>query len=263
MAYGIYGSQFEDVVAEPYCEAIAAWPDAERLNLLTLAAQGADNGFFTDTILHQLLEARDPRTLLALQHWTRYPNSESFYPQESTACYSLAIQGWAYLRASPPPQPEPTTNDEAAWHCYTRLIFWLRRPGLDHRKVTELCASVWGRLLGPLSLAAIDPLYQFAHAWSLSSPEKSKEDTDSHGLILRTFPDEVRHLLERSFGQFGKLTSLYSRLDSCALAQYIVDILGYVGNEATLGLLNNYVDDPRLGSTALRSIKRLRTNLSL
>ena len=263
-AYGIYSNQFEDVVAEPYYEAISALSDDERIRFLTLAAQGAtETSFFTDTILHQLLQARDPRTLPALTHWTRYPDSQSFFPQESTACYSLAIQGWASLQASPPPQPEPTTDDEAAWLCYGQLIFWLRRPGLDHDQITELCAPVWDQLLGPLSLAAVDPLYQFTHAWSLASPEKSKEkedDSDSHGLILRTFPGEVRRLLEHLLGQSDKLTSLYNHVDSSALAQYILDILGYVGNEATIGLLSNYVDDARLGSGALRSIKNLRAS---
>lgn len=262
MAYGIYGSQFEDVVAEPYYEAIAALPDDERLHLLTLAAQGANAGFFTDTILHELLQARDLRTLPALERWTRYPASQSFHLQEGTACYSLAIQGWAYLQTALPQQPTPATDDEAAWHCYGQLIFWLRRPGLDHKQVTELCAPVWGQLLGPLSLAAIDPLYQLAHAGSLLMPEKSKEDTDSHGLIIKRFPDEVRHLMERSFGQADKLTSLYRHHDSQQLARYILDILGYVGNEATISLLNDYVDDPHFGSSALRSIKNLKATRS-
>jgi hypothetical protein len=168
------------------------------------------------------------------------------------------MQGWAYLQATPPQQPTPATDDEAAWHCYGQLIFWLRRPGLDRKQVAELCAPVWSRLLGTLSLAAVDPLYRLARAWSLSSPEKSKEDTNSHGIIGKTFPGEVRRLLEHALEQADKLTSLYRHHDDHELARYMLGALGAVGDERTIRILTEYVDDPHLGASALRSIKSLR-----
>jgi hypothetical protein len=173
IAYGIYGSQFEDVIAKPYYEAINALPDDERPHLLTLTAQGADKGFFTDAILHELPQPRDSRILPAFDRWTRYPDSQSFQPQESIAYYSLAMQGWAYLQAAPPQQPTPATDDEA-WHCYGQLIFGLRRPGLDRRQVTELHAPVWNRLLEPLSLAAVDPLYRLPMRGAYHHPKNRK-----------------------------------------------------------------------------------------
>lgn len=258
LAHGIYSSQFEDVVAAPYCEAIAALSDDERLQLLTLAAQGARDSFFVDTILHTLLQARDPRSLPAFEHWVRRPK-QGFMPQEETACYSLAIQGLAYLQASPPSQSEPANDNEAAWQCYGQLIFWLFRPGISSTQIAEHCTPIWNRLLGPLSRAAADPLYQLAHAWSLSSTESSKgEDTNSHRRIVKTFPDEVRRLLENALGQIDSLTSIYHHLDQSQLAQYVLEILGTVGNEATISRLAEYVEDPRLGRSALQAIKSLR-----
>ena len=258
-AYGIYGSQFEDVVAEPYCEAVGALSEDERIQFLTLAAQGGDRGFFADTILHELLQAHDPRALPAFEHWTKYPDNRSPGPHEDTACYSLAIQGSANLQALPPQQSTPASDDEAAWQCYGQLIFWLRRPGFDHTQAVDHCAPIWTRLLGSLSLAAVDPLYRLLHAWSLLTHENSRgEDTHSHGLIVRTFPDEIRRLLEHALGRVDKLTSLYRHLDRNEHAQYILDTLGVVGTEHTINLLEDYVEDPRLGASALGSIKKLR-----
>ena len=76
------------------------------------------------------------------------------------------------------------------------------------------------------------------------------------------FPGEVRRLLEHTLVQVDKLTSLNHYQDRHELARYILDVLGIVGDETTISLLTDYVDDPRLEPHALHSIKSLRATQS-
>ncbi len=76
--------------------------------------------------------------------------------------------------------------------------------------------------------------------------------------ILRTFPDEIRPILEWSLEQWDSLTltsifqfAVHDRQD------YLISMLGTVGNPGSVELLRAYVDDPVLGSSAIKAIKHL------
>lgn len=62
----IVESQFEEVIATPFIEAIDALEPAARRALLILAVQEGDASLFTDVILKELLRAKDPAALPAL-----------------------------------------------------------------------------------------------------------------------------------------------------------------------------------------------------
>jgi hypothetical protein len=253
-AYAIVTNQFEDVVAQPYVEAFESLSDQDRLALLVMAALGANGGFFTDWILKRLLVARDRRTLPALKHWLRYPDSQTPTPQDDTACYALAMQAWALLEEAPPIQPPPKNQDEAAWQCYGQIIYWLGRPGLTPAKVRTRCAPLWDRLSGELALAAVDPAYHLAHAHGLTY----EEGINSHRAIATTFPGELRRLLEGCLPHYAQLTSIYRYKQNKELAIYALDMLGHVGTESTRAILISYVDDVDLGTTAVSSLRHLR-----
>jgi hypothetical protein len=134
------------------------------------------------------------------------------------------------------------------------LIFWLSRPGLTAEEIAGRTAPYWQRLHGELRLAAVDPLYWLMDA----SRVNFDDDTPPIGKIMRTFPDEVRPIVEWSLEQWDSLTltsifrfAVHDRQD------YLISMLATIGNLHSVELLRAYVDDPNLGSSAIRAIKQL------
>jgi hypothetical protein len=254
-AYSIVSNQFEDVVAAPYIAAIEKLTDDQRVALFTLAALGSPSyGFWNDWLLRELIKFADPAALPAFEHWVRDLYTENAMTQEVISCYSLAVQGWAQFKHSAPRLVDAETGDRAAWECYGAIIFWLYRPGLTAEEVVERAAPYWQRLQGELRLAAVDPLYWLMHA----SRIRFDDDTPLIDKILETFPDEVRPIVEGSLEQWNSLTltSIF-RFAVHDHQSYLISMLGAIGNARSVELLRAYVDDPALGSSAIRAIKQL------
>jgi hypothetical protein len=254
-AYSIVSNQFEDVVAAPYIAAIGRLTDNERTALFTLAALGSPPyGFWNDWLLRELIKFADPAALPAFKHWATDLYTDNAMTQEVISCYTLAIQGWAQFMDSPPKLVNAKTGDRAAWECYGAIIFWISRPGLTAEEAVERAAPYWQRLQGELRLAAIDPLYWLMHASLVSFDD----NTPAIAKILRTFPDQVRPIVEWSLEQWDSLTltsifrfAVHDRQD------YLISMLAEVGNVHSAELLRSYVDDPTLGRSAIRAIKQL------
>jgi hypothetical protein len=211
-------------------------------------------GFWTDWLLRELINFADQATLPAFEHWATDLYTENAMTQEVISRYALAVQGWAQFMDSPPRLVDAETGDRAAWECYGAISFWLYRPGLTVQEVIERAAPYWRRLQGELRLAAADPLYWLMHA----SRVRFDDDTPLIGQILRTFPNEVRPIVEWGLEQWNSplLTSIFpfpvhDRQD------YLISMLAAIGNARSVELLRAYVDDPTLGSSAIRAIKQL------
>ena len=75
--------------------------------------------------------------------------------------------------------------------------------------------------------------------------------------ILAMFPDQTRPILEWSLRHSAELTSLFrGNFHGDSLSQ-IISMLAVVGNASTSDLLRAYIDDPRLGGSAIAAIKSL------
>lgn len=254
-AYSIISNQFEDVVAMPYITAIERLTDDQRTALFTLAALGSPSyGFWNDWLLRELIKFADPAALPAFEHWATDLYTDNAMTQEVISCYTLAVQGWAQFKDSPPRLVDAENGDHTAWECYGAIIFWLSRPGLTAEEVLERAAPYWQRLQGELRLAAVDPLYWLMHA----SRVRFDDSTPLMTKILQTFPGEVRPIVEWSLEQWDSLTltsifrfAVHDRQD------YLISMLGGIGNTHSIELLRAYVDDPKLGSSAIRAIKQL------
>jgi hypothetical protein len=75
------------------------------------------------------------------------------------------------------------------------------------------------------------------------------DNTPAIAKILRTFPDQVRPIVEWSLEQWDSLTltsifrfAVHDRQD------YLISMLAEVGNAHSAESLRSYVDDPTLGS---------------
>ena len=254
-AYSIVSNQFEDVVAAPYIAAIERLTDDERTALFTLAALGSPSyAFWNDWLLGELIKSADQTALPAFERWTRDLYTDNAMTHEVISCYTLAVQGWAQFVDRPPRLVDAESGDRAAWECYGAIIFWLSRPGLTTAQVAERTAPYWQRLQGELRLAAVDPLYWLMQA----SRVHSDEDSPLITTILETFPDEIRPIVEWSLKEWDSLTltSIF-RFTVHDRPDYLISMLSQIGDDRSVGLLRTYVDNPTLGSPAIRAIKHL------
>lgn len=252
-AYVIFSNQFEDVIAEPYVDAIAELTDSQRTELQTLAALGSPGyGFWNDLLLKELIKSGDRRALPAFERWATRLHTDNAMTQEVVSCYALGVEGWALFMDSPPKLREAHTDQQAAWECYGAIIFWMHRAKRSTVDVTERCRPPWRRLRNELLPAAGDPLY-----WLLHASRISFDNQPLVGRILRTFPDEVRPILEWSLAHQELLTSIFPPSIARERADYFIDMLGMVGNAETVELLQEYVDDPQCGRSAIQAIQRL------
>jgi hypothetical protein len=254
-AYSIVSNQFEDVVAAPYVAAIEKLPAAERTALFTMAALGSPSyGFWNDWLLKELIKSGDRIALPAFEHWAIDLYTDNAMTQEVISCYTFAVQGWAQFIDTPPRLVNAAPHDRAAWECYGAIIFWLYRPGLTAEEIVERTAPYWQRLQGELRLAAVDPLYWLMNANRI----RFDDDAPLIGKILATFPDEIRSIVEWSLEQGNALilTSIF-RVAFHDRQDYLISMLATVGNARSVELLRAYVDDPMLGSSAIRAIKQL------
>ncbi|MFI9268638.1 hypothetical protein ACIG5C_30270 [Streptomyces werraensis] len=119
-AQRILESQFEEVIAAPYVEAIDALdPDARRA-LLVLAVREGDVTLFTDVFLKELVRDKHPDALPALQHWASYLRVPYPFWRDAVNCTCSASKAapptcpllprsWTATRA-PTPTPGAATD---------------------------------------------------------------------------------------------------------------------------------------------------------
>ncbi|MFI6306752.1 NERD domain-containing protein [Amycolatopsis thailandensis] len=256
-AYGVVTSQFEDLVGEAYFTAIEELSAEAQIGLFTMAAIGAPDGFWTDTILRKLVDLADRRTLPAFLRWTTQFDTSSGYIQGVAACYVVSLEGCALFLDGPPMLDQCENENEDAWQCLGAIVFWLFRA--EHRDVdvATRCAPYWQRLQGELAPAAADALYWFADP----AVAIATECKPAFGRLLEAFPEQLRATFEWSLRCRGELTSLFGERMLLhgpeRLVEHVVSVLGYVGNADTVELLRDFVDDPTLGPTAIKSIRSL------
>jgi hypothetical protein len=250
----IVSNQFEDVIASPYITAVEALSADQRTTLYTLAALGSPSyGFWDDWLLRELINSGDRKALPAFERWATQLCTDDPTLQEVVSSYTLAIRGWAQFMDSPPRLINDQSDERAAWECYGAIIFWLYRPGLSTEDIAGRCQPYWQRLGGELLPAAADPLYWFMHANHI----RLNDDPPLIGLIAQSFPVEVRSIVEWSLEHRDSLPAIFTAGMSSDRPEYLIDILGVVGNAKTVELLRNYVDDPALGRSAIGAIRRL------
>ncbi|GAA3240745.1 NERD domain-containing protein [Nonomuraea helvata] len=252
-AYIIVANQFEDVVAQPYLEAISALSHDQLTMLLVSAAIGSSvDNFWLDWILLELLERADSRSFPVFEYWTGEIKTDTPFKQQAYACFLLAIQGYALFCGDPPRLVKCQTRDELAWQHYAAIVFWLHRGEIDS-VVAERCAPHWRSLQGDLLNASVDPIH-----WMIPRNITRGKGASVIQRLIELFPSELRNILEWGFLHREELSSIDSFSDPDRIFS-IIQLLEYVGNEETVSILRQYADDPSLGRSVISTIKRLTT----
>jgi hypothetical protein len=252
-AYRIFSSQFENErILGPYCEAIDCLSEEDRRRLLTMAARGrSEHSMFGDTLIAELTQAArsdDLEIFEVLRHEAVRLDSESGFPQDAVAVHVLAVQGLAIFTAQ---LPDPDPGLPRAWRLTDELILALARG--NERELHDAGARCWPELLSSEAGAAVDVLYNVAHAHGTVQGA-----TSTYKMLTEAFPDQVRELLAWGLAHPDMLirtTRASARRDH---QQFIIRELGRLGSRATSALLEPWVADPHLGDEAATAIRELR-----
>ncbi|MFJ8547365.1 hypothetical protein ACIRFH_36445, partial [Streptomyces sp. NPDC093586] len=255
----IVESQFEEVIAAPFIEAIDALEPAARRALLVLAVQEGDASLFTDVVLKELVHAKDPAALPALQYWASHVDNGPFM-HDAISSHLLGIEGCAAHLTSPPPILVGHQGAEAdAWRCYGQILFWLHRPGLSVDEQHARCTPLWERLITFLLDASVDPLQQFRYAAVYAQDIR----TSALGRIIDAFPAEARTVLHHGLSAPGRLTSLFPHPQVNDRTVTVIGLLARVGDRSSLPLLAAYRNHTVLGSTAADAIRHINNRTTV
>ena len=264
VAYHVVSSQFEGVVSDAYSTAVDSLDYKRRTTLYTMASIGSSpHGFWNAWLLQSLADTHDSRTLPAFDRWTTKLNLENSFIQNVGTCYACAMQGIAQFVDTPPQLISCRTADEEAWQCLGAILFWMSKPELDISHLTTLCAPHWHRLGTDLAPATADAVY-----W-LAQPEvvSGAEHRPILSRMIEIFPDHLRSIFEWSLLHIESLTSVFGYGGRGTqinrpnrTAHEIISVLGLVGDENTIRLLQPYVDNQDLGASAIQAIRSLTSD---
>jgi hypothetical protein len=251
----LYDNQFEDIFQNTYFDAIEQLNEEESLRFHLMAALGMDSdSFFLVPLLQRLIDMGAPATVRAFERWSDPPQDTFIFSSHLAGPFLLAHVGLAKLGAPPPQRRDGESNDVTAWREWGRILHWLHKPNPAADKFQDEASHSWSRLLGDLLRAAIDPL------WRLLLFDSSARDRRTrYVLLVPTFSEELKELLEKGLESHPMLTSLFPAREPGELVGFIADYLGALGDEKTILLLERFADSDKWGSHAIRAIRAIHT----
>ncbi|MCP3017363.1 ATP-binding protein [Nocardiopsis dassonvillei] len=254
----ILNNQFEDVIAEPFVEAVSALDDAQRTSLYVLATSSGDAHLFTSIYLRELLRAGDSAAMVSYRHWALKLNIDNPVPQETVACHLLGIQGCAAHTETPPELlTEHDGPDAEAWRCYGQILFWLHRPDLSATRRDEYCRPLWRLLTTDLRDAAVDPLRKMRSSVLFSDDLPYA----ALGRFMEIFPSEIREILHHGLAAPQRMTSLFPHGGLLDNDDVVIWLTAEVGDASSLPYLRPYIDDPGVGVSAVQAWRRIKRRI--
>ncbi|WP_406244157.1 hypothetical protein [Streptomyces anulatus] len=249
-AYGIISSQFEDVIAAPYFEAIEGLTLGTRHRLLALAARYSEPIVDAAWILKELIAADQAVALPAFTYWATRLDATALSMQDEVASHLLGIAGCARHGYPLPPLAGHEGPAGDAWQCYGEILWYLSNTELTDGEVERQCASLWQRLRLDLADAAADPLYWMDLVHDTHAREV-------YQVIVDRFPDRVRTVLEYALAHRDRRIALEDAWAFKNRDQRFIQMLASVGDAGTVRRLTVLTDDPKLGRDAVMAIRHL------
>ena len=255
LAAALFDNQFEEVYQGHYYGAIEELQSKDRFEFHFMAVMGLKpDSFFLSAALRELIELAAPEALDAFGKWSSVPDQKFFISDDLSGVFLLAHIGLART-AETPPVLSASDVDEVSWQYWGYIIFWLHKSGATEADVRNACASYWEEFGRSLLNASVDPIFRmesYARGRQLSNniyrpPEEM-------------FREELKWLFERALPRFSDLTSLLG-VDPDSVerrAVFMIEALGRLGDEASVLILQPFVDSGRMGRIAVKSIRAIR-----
>lgn len=258
-AHGAVSNIFEEMFGGVYDEAIDELSRDQKIQLYTMAALGAPAySFSADFILGRLFKFNDSKTATAFQRWASEIDIDTAFVQVTVRCFELAMKGCARFMSAPPQLKQQESSHLRAWQLYGEIIFWMNKPDLTGNEIGAICRPLWDKLSSDLVFEAVDPLMHLQRSDRRVSPKDGLTKA-----LFPTFREPIRKILERALSDLDGLSSAFIRYNSYGmpeLARFVVTALGEIGDSRTCELLQPLIDSTHLGSLAVESIRKIKSN---
>jgi hypothetical protein len=251
-AYAALGKIFEDIFQGAYYEAYQALSAYQRKKLLELAAMTSRPGFHIDWILWELVAVADAESIPSFHRFVTSLDEDTGCRQEVVSAFLAGLRGYARLTNQPPAIPEDAKDDRKAWAIVGAILFWWMK-GADQLGSADEINSGWRLLELQYSSCFPDILHNINHSqWRRG---------ESFINLAILFPDQVRPLLENAVRCRQSLTSLfpYGGSADADVLQTAISSLGEIGTGSSIQVLNDLVEDPKFGRSAIQAIQAIRS----
>lgn len=261
-ACGMVSMRFENPdIFGPFYEVIEELTKPEKARLYTMAALGSDpDSFLLYATLEELCELvpigdekLDNDAKAAFESFLGGPPEDAVMPNEAANACRVAIRGWAKFESSLPLDIANATPAQKNWRLLAGLLLCHERD--DAAVDTE---KTWRRLLA-------EPGETVATLAGLESTNnRVRRDAQSQVPVHRTdiaqltedYPEQMRGLFEWALENFAEIPA-YPFFLSGEAATFVISVLGDIGDENTPQALDIFIDDPEIGSIAVKAIRKI------
>lgn len=261
-AHGIVSMIFEDeAIHGPYGQVLSELDDASALRLYTMAARSGPNPFHHDWLMANIVEridhadeaAREVVAVSALNiDW------DSPFRQETITAHLIALRGWAQLAEELPSADIPSADvPRGAWRLVDELLFHMfkdRDPDADQAR------RLWGKLLDLYLPATADVLAHVRSAEGMGYAVLGRRGP--YQQLLETWPAQCRQVFEWGIVHRDRVVSGFKHGPLTEGIGHALEGLGLVGDQATLALLQDWIDNADIGVGAVSAIRAIRQRLS-
>ena len=260
-ASGMISQQFEDeAIFGPYYAAIDGLTPDEKAWLFTMAARGSDPSvsMWLCWTLDQLTDlvatgddGLDTAAKSAFATLLGGPPEDAMMPTEAAGACLVAIRGWAKFEPDLPPESAESTPAQKNWRMITRLLLRYER---DDVVVDE--EEIWRDLLSHRQQTILTLA-------SLEDATGSSLDPQPTALtrLIEDYPEHLRRLFEWALANPEEVPTdrLHRRTFS---SNFVIRMLGVVGDESTAARLEVYLLDPEAGRDAVDAIREINSRVA-
>ncbi len=256
-AYSSIARIFEGVFQGVYSDAYESLTYDEKVQVLCAAGMRREGfGFATDWILAELARLRDPRSLPVFLKFGATFNLKNPFVHESVSSYIISMIACANFLKEPPEHYGADTAIERAWYLVGCICFWNARLEIDSGAAVQKIRELWTEARGSLAPAMPDVLY---HVTGTLMTEMLSRSVN----LVSIYPNEVRGVLEEALNRRDEISTLIGRAESFKNERIksTIELLGKIGSDSTVLLLQKLVDHRKFGYSAVDSIREIRRRL--
>lgn len=254
----LVGMFFEEVFQGVYYEAFQELGEPEQVSFMNLAARAQEPFGDLAFVLRGLVKVCSPSSADIFQRYAERVLFDSWMmDQEKIEVFLLAIIGCAKLGLDLPKWQGGEGAAAQAWCIIREIVFQhVKRPPAD------IINALWLNLQAEAALGAADALFLMQSAFGASAVYQGEFSLN----LLKEYPQQVKAVLEHSLQNRDKLTSASkfgaSEHHAVDRTNFIIGVLGQIGDLSTLELLRPLVNDMVLGGSALSSFKAIKSRLA-
>ena len=243
---------WEGIFQGVYWEAYEALNQAEKLQLMNLAAM-RDGDYMCDPfVLRELVRFGDASSITAFQFHAERVRLDEPMQQDAVANWCLGVIGCARLGVPLPAWQGGSSVASLAWRLIGELLYKEHIGEGSSQEAEEL----WLTLRSEAAKGAADVFLHLQGAEGTIGMDSRNQDLKCWRYLL-THPAQMRDIMEHSLLQLNHLVSM-SKWNMCDRRDpFIVQVLGAIGNQSTVALLRRFVTHPTLGSEAVTAIEKI------